>query len=93
MSLYLTSLGFTAFFFFVINGWRTIGLHGGGTVTLVGNSGYFKVGYSLLCKRLLFAFLKWSLQILVEVLMGKSDLPILCTHTFSSFLLCSGKPK
>ena len=56
MSLYLTSLGFTAFFFFVINGWRTIGLHGGGTVTLIGNSGNFKVGYSLfLCKHLLFA--------------------------------------
>ena len=29
-----------------------IGLHGGGTVTVVFNFGSLKVGYSLLCKRL-----------------------------------------
>ena len=89
----LEHLGFTASLFFVINGWWTIGLRGCGTVTLVFNSGSFKVEYSFLCRRLFLAFLKWLLQILVESLTGKSDLPILCTHTFSSFLLCTGKPR
>jgi len=37
-------LGYTVSFFLVINGWRIIGLHGGGgTVIIVRNFGSFKI--------------------------------------------------